>query len=161
MPDGTFTLQIKGLDQLQASFQKAGPQFKTLLTQAMDKSTTLIQNRGRNYITDYGISNTGNLRRSIQKRASTPTRGVVGVGEKYGYVVEKGRKPGSMPPVAPIERWAATKLGKPGLGFIIARSIARKGTKAQPFMESAFTQSAKEVLGYFSEATRILLTQVK
>lgn len=147
-----ITMRIDGLDQLAADMRKAGSQFLNLLTQAMDNSTTLIQNRGRENITAGGTSYTGNLRRSIQKKPSTPTRGLVTVGEKYGAAVEFGRKPGAMPPVEPLERWAKVKLGQSGLGFVIARKIGRSGTKAQPYMLPAFEQSIPDVVGYFDKA---------
>lgn len=58
-------------------------------------------------------------------------RGIVASPHEHMPVLEFGRKPGGrMPPVDVIERWAYLKLGQAGLGFVIARSIAMKGTKA-------------------------------
>lgn len=64
-------------------------------------------------------------------------RGIVASPQKYAVVVEKGRRPGAkMPPVAAIELWARRVLGVTGLGFVIARSIAKKGIKPRPIFET-------------------------
>lgn len=87
-------------------------------------------------------------------------RGEVGVSEesaKYGYVQEYGRKPGKMPPVGAIKRWARIKLGDEGLGYPIARSIARKGTKPHPFFEPGIDESMPIVERLFEQAgTKII-----
>lgn len=48
----------------------------------------------------------------------------------YGEIVlEYGRRPGKFPPVEPLEQWAVNRgMGK-GVGYLIARKIARMGTK--------------------------------
>ena len=58
-------------------------------------------------------------------------------GENYAPFVEKGRKPGRMPPIEPLRLWSARKLGDPDAAFLVARKIAAKGTPAQPFLEPA------------------------
>jgi hypothetical protein len=65
----------------------------------------------------------------------------------YGLFIEYGRKPGSkMPPVEPIMQWAKDKnlpqfrnakgqyISNFSRGFIIAKSIARDGIPARPFL---------------------------
>lgn len=69
-------------------------------------------------------------------------RGVVASPLKYAIVVEKGRRPGRMPPVAAIELWAKRVIGQSGLGFVIARAIGRRGTKPQPVWEPVGKRSA-------------------
>lgn len=51
--------------------------------------------------------------------------------------IEHGRRPGKMPPVHLIQRWAARKgLGEEA-GYVIARAIGRRGIKARhPFRTS-------------------------
>lgn len=161
MPEGSFSLRIEGLDDLVRDFDRAGVNFKPLLRDAMVKSTTLIQNTIKENITSQGISTTGNLRRSVQKHEVSAERGVVAVDERYGGAVEFGRKPGKMPPIDAIERWAQLKLSTSGLGFVIARKIGRKGTKANPFVKPAYESSADQVLGYFQKAVEILVKMMK
>lgn len=81
---------------------------------------------------------TGELESSIQttfgnfKATTRPTA-------KYAIWIHRGRKAGSrMPPFqegSNLYRWA-TKRGMPP--FVVARSIAAKGTKANPFMDKAY-----------------------
>lgn len=48
----------------------------------------------------------------------------------YGDIVlEYGRKPGKFPPVAPLEQWALARGMDKGMGYVIARNIARRGTQ--------------------------------
>ena len=154
---GTYSLEIKGLDQMVADFKKAGANYPSLLRQAMDKGTNKIKTTAREVIRTNGTTFQGNLARSITVREATESRGVVGVGERYGFPVEFGRRPGSMPPSAPLERWAAIKLGKPGMGFVIAKKIMRQGTKAQPFMGPAFREAAPYVLDQFKQVNTIIV----
>lgn len=64
----------------------------------------------------------------------------------YAPHVERGRKPGTMPPVEPLERWGHVVLGKDGLGWALAITIKKKGTKAQPFLKPAVEQHREEFL---------------
>jgi HK97 gp10 family phage protein len=153
MADSSFSIRIDGLDKLQRNFQEAGVNYRPLMTQAMVKATTKIQNTARSQITQHGTTYQGNLGRSITVREASASRGEVAVGERYGGAVEFGRRPGKFPPISALERWAALKLGTPGLGFVIARKIAREGTKAQPYMEPTFRSEADFVLDQFKQAT--------
>ena len=40
-----------------------------------------------------------------------------------------------MPPVAPFKEWAKRVLGDESLGFVIARSVGRKGLAPRKFLE--------------------------
>ena len=151
-----YSIKIEGLDELKAAADKAGSEYVHLMEQAMGRAVTKVQNDIKENITNKGISNTGNLRRSVQKHEVTATRGVVGVDEKYGAYVEFGTSP-HFPPVAPLERWAQTKLGTPGLGFIIARKIARSGTPAQPYAVPAFVSNVDFIFKQFVEAGEIIV----
>lgn len=60
--------------------------------------------------------------------------------------VERGRLPGRMPPVSVIEAWAARKLGRRGLGWPIARAIAKRGIRPTPILTSvAFRERLREI----------------
>jgi hypothetical protein len=63
--------------------------------------------------------------------------------EDYWINIEKGRKAGSkMPPVNEIKKWIIARgiPYKPGLDYKIARSIAKKGIKARPYMKDTVNQ---------------------
>lgn len=78
-----------------------------------------------------------------------------GTASKYAAAVEFGSKP-HFPPIAPIERWAKIKLGQPGLGFLIARKISQKGTKAQPYLVPAFESNVGHTKKIIEEGLQAL-----
>ncbi len=101
----------------------------------------------------------------------------------YWYYVEKGRKPGKFPPISKIEEWIRVKPVRPRvmtitrrwkvksgeehskqvqvlptvkqLAFLIARKIATKGTKPQPFFKS----TVKETYQHFEEAIALAIDE--
>jgi len=156
-----FTLQIKGLEEFVNDSKRAGLNVKPMMTQAMQRATLKVKNAIQENITAKGITFQGSLRRSVQVNQATWDKGVVGVGEKYGSVVEAGRRPGGkMPPVKAIERWAEIKLNAKGAGFVIAKKIQRQGTKAQPFVEPAFRSEAQYVVDQFGIAANMIMSQM-
>lgn len=92
------------------------------------------------------------MRKEAPKAFSTMTQSIgvnkpgdgirqVTVGQEYGIYVEEGAGPGGFPPLRSMMDWIRVKRIRPDddsmserdLAFVIARSIARKGTPAQPF----------------------------
>jgi|SRR5690606_34384146 len=78
-----------------------------------------------------GLDATGEWRSSLNVRSEGET-GIIR-GRKYTEQLVWGRKPGAMPPIAPLERWAQAKLGLSGTqarsaAFAIAKKIANEGT---------------------------------
>lgn len=156
-----FSMKVTGLDELYAGFEKAGVSYEFVMKEAMFRGTTKIQNDARDNIRKNGTTYKGNLARSIRRiDPVSASRGVVIVGESYGPVVEMGRSPGKMPPSAPLERWAQLKLGVSGLGFVIAKKIAERGTRAQPYFEPSMRTNAQYVLDQFSHGAQILLQTI-
>lgn len=86
--------------------------------------------------------------RSGWRAKTTRTSAVFSNVAKHHAFVELGRKPGGrMPPVKAIEAWAARRLGKRGLGWVIARKIARRGIRPTPLLTSAaFKAKVKELM---------------
>lgn len=92
--------------------------------------------------TPVGVS--GILRASIGTRlmrgtdASVLVHGEVFTGAQapYALFVEEGTRP-HFPPRAPIELWAQRVLGDRRLWFVVARAIARRGTRARHMFRDA------------------------
>ena len=99
----------------------------------------------------------------------------VRVGTKIAYArpVHDGRAPGSkMPPVDAIAQWVAQKkiLNKNGKGkrkdanskavravaFAIAKSIAKKGIPAKPFLKDALLQTGPKIKAEFAQAAKAM-----
>lgn len=97
--------------------------------------------------------NTGVLRGSIATEITgTPVEmtGMVVTPLLYGWPVERGRMPGKMPPVEPIELWVIRKLGiqppeSENVAFLIARSIGRKGTKGAAMFHKGYEAALPHV----------------
>lgn len=102
------------------------------------------------------INNSGTLSQSLGKNydKSITQKGGFIIGtiqaEDYWYYVDKGREPGGFPPYKNdregILHWVLTKIPKQpdikdtSLAFLIARKIAKKGTKATKFASSVLTK---------------------
>lgn len=89
------------------------------------------------------VGATGNLRDSLSTRLTLATdaahfaQGEVVADVPYAAYVANGTEP-HWPPREPIEAWAAAKLGNGKLWFVIARAIARRGTRANEAFKRAF-----------------------
>jgi hypothetical protein len=154
-------IKIQGLDDLYDGFRQAGADYEAVMSKAMLNSTTRVQNDARENIRKHGTTYQGNLAKNTRRRDPvSATRGVVAVSELYGGAVEFGRRAGKQPPSKPLERWGQIKLGQPGLGFIIARKIAREGTKAQPFIEPALRDNIGYIFDQFKQGAEIILRNI-
>lgn len=88
----------------------------------------------------YNSIATGKLFNSIDYRVDLTNNGIklsfVDLPDYYIYV-ENGRKPGGkMPPISIIKKWIKDRgiPNKPGLEYIIARSIGENGIKPKPYI---------------------------
>ena len=83
----------------------------------------------------------GELRNSIAHETSLDgLGGRVGTNKVHGPPTEFGRRAGKFPPVDEIRAWAKRKGIPEDAAFLIARKIAREGTKAQPFLFPSFEE---------------------
>ena len=73
----------------------------------------------------------------------------------YAPFADKGRRPGKMPPVSVVERWAVAHGISP---FLLARSIGRKGTKGNKFWQKTLEKAKGQ---YFKEFIRNLKRDLK
>ena len=97
---------------------------------------------------------TGKARQSVTTRmeSGSTVRGFVGYGGMpYIGFVNDGTRP-HWPPIEPLAYWAARKFGygvgspeAKRMGYLVARSISRKGTKAQRFIETTVTNERRHV----------------
>ena len=95
---------------------------------------------------------TGALRLSIQSDAdSRPSGTLVEIGptQAYGKDIEYGRPAGTYVSPQRLERWARKRGLNP---YAVARSIAKKGTRAQPFMAPAFNAVVGKIESIFGAA---------
>lgn len=146
-----YSFRVEGLDDMKKDLARVQKEFMPVFRKAMVASTATVKRTAKEKVPIYQ----GELRRGIfDKVTSSIAKSVQGIvyvaNVKYGLWIEKGTRP-HFPPVEPLEKWGRIKLGKPGIGFLIARKIAKKGTKAQPFMLPALEDNKQKIQKYFEE----------
>ncbi len=92
---------------------------------------------------------TGRLRASVTPEIREWTNqpgngvlGVVGTVVKYGAAMELGSKP-HWPPIKALEVWARRHGTN---AYVVARAIARKGTKPRRYFQGAFEQDKDRII---------------
>lgn len=85
---------------------------------------------------------TGNINREFLKKT-------IVYPANYADSVEYGRNAGTMPPVAPLQKWARRKLGLADkkadqVGWAIAMSIKNRGIMPSPYLQPAIMQARAE-----------------
>lgn len=125
-----ITVHIEGLEQAIAKLTPAranGP-----IGRFLDRGAIYIQSQAR----EKAPVDTGRLRGSIGVESPSDRQRIIGANTDYAEYVETGTRP-HFPPPSALEGWAARHGYGPGGGFLVARAIARSGTKAQPYMKPA------------------------
>ena len=116
----------------------------------------LMEAEARRKAKPHGVD-TGMTARSVQSQllpGFTPLGRVYSL-NKLAPVIEVGRRPGKMPPVEPIARWAK-KHGINISGFVLARAIGRRGTKGLYFMRVAGDVGKGNLVTYVRKAADAL-----
>lgn len=92
----------------------------------------------------------GELRASIRPKWESPDTVVVFSDKNYAPAIEFGRKPGGkLPPYkngTPLAKWVRIKMGEDVPPYLVARSIARKGTKGQKFAAKTYATMKPAVI---------------
>ena len=147
-----MNVEIEGLDELIKDFERAGGDAQPLVTAALTNSTTRVQSNIRR-----GAPHAfGTLQRSVLPEVHYPV-GEVAVNESYGEAVEEGTGP-HRPPHAAIERWAKKKGLPKGVSYAIVNTIAKRGTKAQPFFKPGWEMSQDYIEEQFAKVTDRLVS---
>lgn len=127
-----ITIEIINLKEIQAVYKKfpkiAGKQIKL----AIKSSLLDIEGRAKSF----APVDTGGLGNDTVVDADERGGSLI-FKKNYAVFVHEGRAPGSFPPFkknTSLEKWARRK-GIPA--FLVARKIAKKGTKANPFLKKA------------------------
>lgn len=111
----------------------------THLEEKLAEIGAVIRDKYKSKLKANGVYATGKLFNSIDFKL-TVKEGEIDlsfVALDYWINIEEGRKPNSkMPRVEEIRKWMITRgiPDKPGVAFVIARSIAKKGVKPNPFL---------------------------
>ena len=164
-----YEVEFKGFDEQIAKLKKYPQISDKHLLKAMHQSVITIESAVKP-LTPVGVS--ARLRNSIagevKHLSALSIEGRVGStlkDEIYPSVMEFGRKPGRMPPPSALERWVQLKLGVaqedvPGVAYLVARAIGRKGIKGKKFMERGWNMSKAKVNQYFVSALNAIAEEL-
>lgn len=139
---------------------------------AMLKSLTAIQSQ---VVPNWPVGVSGRSRQSLAAAGSVRVSGAGSrltgrfgstLREVYPAVIERGRRPGKMPPPSALYRWVQLKLGVPagqvrGVAFAIARQIGRRGLKGKRVMAQGFQSAKPLVHGFFRHALHAITKDLK
>ena len=141
------TLRLAGADRLAAALTGSQRVVDAQQAQAMTASLLLVEGDARRNVRH----DTRRLMNSITHRRSQRGRtlvGAVGPSVAYGLYVERGSRP-HWAPVAQLRGWARRHGVSP---YAVQRAIARKGTRARPFLVPAFLRNAARIVRLFGDA---------
>lgn len=114
-----------------------------------------------------GLSGGGGLVGSIfteEQQLADNVIGMVATALPYAEYVELGTKP-HFPPLQPLQDWAMAKLGvseeeAPSVAFLIARKIARVGTKADGTWQRVAESQKDRAIEHFEDAVDRVLDRL-
>lgn len=145
-------IKIEGLDKLRAAFQQSPSTIRDQIQKALNTSVILVE---RNAKLEAPVGVTGHLK-SRMRHSVAPFRGTVEPTVKYAFGVHEGTKPHWVA-IDSLEKWAKRKGINP---YALQKSIAKKGTKANPFMERAAKKSESKVQITFQTAINNITKQL-
>lgn len=148
----TISVKIEGLDKIQEAFKKAPALVVSELKNAIQRALIILQNSARQYVP----KDTSNLGSQIKTEMTNALSGQVNADTKYALFVHEGSKP-HWPPIKAITPWANRHNIPP---FLVARSIAKKGTKPQPFFDWAKEATENDVSGIFNSAINNIVNKL-
>lgn len=74
--------------------------------------------------------------------------------EEYINVIDKGRRPGKMPPLSAILQWVRYKGIPTQAAYPIAKNIGKFGVKPRPFLNEIIENNRRQGIDLFEEALR-------
>jgi hypothetical protein len=140
-----MSIEVPDLGRLVDMLEKAGGFGASQLKSALNRGAIRIQRAERieaprdtsNLAANINIIDSGEFEVTITPKA------------KYALDVHNGRKPGSPPPVSALQSWA----DRHGINvYALQKSIDRKGTKPNPFVERAIDGERAAVQNEFTVA---------
>ena len=141
------TLRLEGAEELVAKLARSPRTVAAEQQRAMTASLLLIEADARRNVRHDTRRLMNSITHQIEGRG-TRLVGRVGPSVRYGLYVERGSRP-HWPPVAALAGWARRHGVSP---YAVQRSIARRGTRARPFLVPAFLRNAERILRLFAQA---------
>lgn len=157
---------IEGMRELEANLWHMSRRIYGAAREGLSKAAMNMVADAQENLRSNGTNNTGLLSNTGKveevREGDAIDAGFIAKGKRgYAEYVEYGRRAGKMPPVKNLEEWAYKKLrvdrkASRGVGYLIARKIAKKGTSPQPFFRPAVEKNRQAV----SDAIAAAVSQV-
>lgn len=151
-------MELEGIRGLEANLTKHLNEVEKQSRQGLENGGLLLVAKAQKNLREKGINATGRLSNSGKVQWLDDEEAIEAgffsdsseEGEGYASAVETGRKAGKMPPPNMLIAWAKKKLRlddrtAEGVGWSIARKIARKGTQPQPYFQPAIDEYGEKV----------------
>ena len=158
-------IYVEGLDELLRKMDRLPAEVQRECFKAMQRASLDIIADAKSNLRVNGSVVTGDLRASgkVEKvDDKTLDVGFFSSDSDKGYArdVEYGRKPGKMPPPDILEAWAYKKFrlshkDARSMAWALARSIAKKGTKARPYFEPAVESGWRKMIDKIAKIVKI------
>lgn len=144
MADAGIGIQIDS-KRVEAMLAKAPGKIKAAKKEILSRGSIMTQAQMRIESPVFD----GDLRRSIRPKWQSADTVIVFSDAKHAVPMEVGRRPGGkLPPYkegTPLAKWVRIKMGADVPPFIVARAIARKGTKGKRFAQKTYVKMKPEV----------------
>ena len=150
-----ISLELLGADGLSRGLARSRETVAQEQVRAMTASLLLVEADARRN----AAHDTRQLLNSITHRVTTEPGGLlgrVGPSARHGLYVERGTRP-HWPPAAPLVGWAR-RHGVPV--FAVQRAIARRGTRARPFLVPAFTKNVARIVRLFGASAERITVRI-
>ena len=162
----TGAIYVEGLDELLRKMDSLPAEVQRKCFKAMQSASLDIIADAKGNLRANGSVVTGNLRASGKVQKVDEKTLDVGFfssdveNKGYARYVEYGRKPGKMPPPDILEAWAYKKFRLShkearSAAWALARSIAKKGTKARPYFEPAVESGWRKMIDKIAKIVKI------
>lgn len=151
-----ININVDELNRLADNVNLASNELKPEVEKALEQAGSAVRSEARGLVP----VDTGELKKSISVmvKDANPMSVEVGPDVNYGADVEFGTKPHAVSAGA-LSGWAKRKGLNP---YAVAKSIEKKGTKAQPYLipglknaetliEQAFTRMAQRIIMFLSK----------
>lgn len=151
------TVEWIGLDTLRATAAAAEKAFPGELSTATEQALSLVRGEAIHILSSYGLQRMAGATTSNVRAGPGVVTGTLDVAHP-GFWVERGRRPGRMPPIEAIRGWAQQRGLVP---FLVARAIGRRGIRPRPFLAPAFAKQRRAIDALFVKASASVLAQIK
>lgn len=139
-------VELQGFDEFGRRLRRYDERQAQEARQAMQAGLLLLEADQRRNVPQDTRRLMGSITSSIEGAGAALT-GRVGPTARYAFWVEHGRRPGRYPPIDAIRGWARRHDIHP---FVVARAIARRGTRPQPFVGPSLDRNQAAINRLFS-----------